>query len=368
LEQADQKGCFLLDNVKTLTMASQSLYHTFKRYRTLQTHRISALPIVILMPHSACNCRCVMCDIWKDNKNLKQLTEADISGLLTSLKQLDTKQVLMSGGEALLNTNFFVLCRILKNAGIKVTLLTTGLSIKSNAEQLLTWVDDLIVSLDGDEALHDAIRNIPNAFRKLKEGVEHIKKLNPAYRITGRTVIHRLNYRNWPAIIAESKAMGLDQVSFLPADVSSHAFNRQQAWTEPKQDEILIPEHELPELNEVISYLFAEHGEEFDNGFIAESREKIRNIYHYYAAFYGLNAFPFKKCNAPWVSTVVEADGAVRPCFFMESMGNIRDTPLHDILNSAEALAFRRSLDTLTHPTCVKCVCSLNLSPLTNIA
>jgi MoaA/NifB/PqqE/SkfB family radical SAM enzyme len=348
-------------------MAGQSLYHTLKRYRTLQTHRISALPIVILMPHSACNCRCVMCDIWKDNKNLKQLTEVDITGLLASLKQLGTQQVLMSGGEALLNTNFFVLCRILKSVGIKVTLLTTGLSIKNNAKQLLTWVDDLIVSLDGDEALHDAIRNIPNAFRKLKEGVEHIKNIDPTYRITGRTVIHRLNYRNWPAIIAESKKMGLNQVSFLPADVSSHAFNRQQAWTEPKQDEILIPEHELPELNEVVSYLLTEYKEEFNNGFIAESRDKIRDIYQYYAAFYGHNAFPYKKCNAPWVSTVVEADGAVRPCFFMESMGNIRDTPLNDILNSAEAIAFRKSLDTSAHPTCVKCVCSLNLSPLTSL-
>ena len=349
-------------------MAGQSLYHTFKRYRTLQTHRISALPIVILMPHSACNCRCVMCDIWKDNKNLKQLTEKDIKGLLSSLKQLGTQQVLMSGGEALLNTNFFELCRILKTIGVKVTLLTTGLSIKNNADQLLKWVDDLIVSLDGDEALHDAIRNIPNAFRKLKEGVEHIKKLNPAYRITGRTVIHRLNYRNWPAIIAESKKMGLDQVSFLPADVSSHAFNRQQAWTEPKQDEILIPAHELPELNEIINLLLTDYDDEFNCGFIAESREKIKDIYHYYAAFYGLNAFPFKKCNAPWVSTVVEADGAVRPCFFMDTMGNIRESSLDHILNSKEAIEFRRSLDTSTNPTCVKCVCSLNLSPLTSFA
>lgn len=348
-------------------MANQSLYHTFKRYRTLQTHKISALPIAILMPHSACNCRCVMCDIWKDNKNLKQLTENDIKGLLSSLKQLGTQQVLMSGGEALLNTNFFGLCRILKTIGVKVTLLTTGLSIKNNAEQLLTWVDDLIVSLDGDEALHDAIRNIPNAFRKLKEGVEHIKKLNPAYRITGRTVIHRLNYRNWPAIIAESEKMGLDQVSFLPADVSSHAFNRQQAWTEPKQDEILIPAHELSELNDIINSLLTDYDDEFNCGFIAESREKIRDIYRYYAAFYGLNAFPFKKCNAPWVSTVVEADGAVRPCFFMDTMGNIRDTSLDQILNSKEAIEFRKSLDTSTNPTCVKCVCSLNLSPLTNL-
>ncbi|MDN3548003.1 radical SAM protein [Mucilaginibacter aquaedulcis] len=349
-------------------MPGQSLYHTFKRYRTLQTHRISALPIVILMPHSACNCRCVMCDIWKDNKNLKQLTEKDITGLLSSLKKMGTRQVLMSGGEALLNANFFTLCRILKGIDVKVTLLTTGLSIKNNAEQILTLVDDLIVSLDGDEPLHDAIRNIPNAFRKLKEGVEYIKKLNPDYRITGRTVIHRLNYRNWHAIIAESKKMGLNQVSFLPADVSSHAFNRQQAWTEPKQDEILIAERELPELNEVIDYILKEYHTDFDNGFIAESRAKITDIYHYYAAFYGLNAFPFKKCNAPWVSTVVEADGAVRPCFFMDTIGNIRDKPLNDILNSDEAIAFRRSLDTSANLTCVKCVCSLNLSPLTSLS
>ena len=90
---------------------TQSLYHTYKRYRTLQTHRITALPVVILMPHSACNCRCVMCDIWKDNQRLKQLTEKDISGLLDSLAKLQTQQVLMSGGEALLNPAFFrVLC------------------------------------------------------------------------------------------------------------------------------------------------------------------------------------------------------------------------------------------------------------------
>src|ERR1700679_248233 len=118
-------------------MGSQSLYHTFKRYRTLQTHKISAMPVVILMPHSACNCRCVMCDIWKDNKNLKQLTANDIIDLLSALKKFGTQQVVMSGGEALLNSNFFNLCQILKNEGIKVSLLTTGLSIKNNAEQLL---------------------------------------------------------------------------------------------------------------------------------------------------------------------------------------------------------------------------------------
>jgi MoaA/NifB/PqqE/SkfB family radical SAM enzyme len=347
-------------------MAGQSLYHTYQRYRTLQTHKISALPIVILMPHSACNCRCVMCDIWKDNKNLKQLTEHDITDLLSALKKFGTRQVLMSGGEALLNINFFGLCRILKKHDIKITLLSTGLSIKRNANQILEYVDDLIVSLDGDQPLHDAIRDIPGAFNKLKEGVEHIRSINPNYRITARTVIHRLNFRNWPAIIEAAKAMGINQVSFLPADVSSHAFNRQTAWAEPKQHEILPSENELDDLQQIIDQVTANESD-FTNHFIAESKSKIQDIYRYYAAFYGLNEFPFKKCNAPWVSAVIEADGSVRPCFFHEAIGNIRDNGFADILNSKEAIDFRRSLNMGTNATCVKCVCSLNLSPLTRL-
>src|SRR3984885_12627284 len=175
-------------------MSAPSLLHRFKRYRTLQTDRISALPIVILMPHSACNCKCVMCDIWKGNHNLKQFTEKDIEGLLGSLKKLGTQQVLMSGGEALLNPNFFRFCAILKKEGLRITLLSTGLALARYADQLLDGVDDIIVSLDGDEQLHDQIRNIPGAFRKMKEGVQLLHAKNPGFRITARTVIHRLNF------------------------------------------------------------------------------------------------------------------------------------------------------------------------------
>jgi MoaA/NifB/PqqE/SkfB family radical SAM enzyme len=345
----------------------QALTHTYKRYRTLQTHRISALPIVILMPHSACNCRCVMCDIWKDNKNLKQLTEADISGLLSSLKEFGTQQVVMSGGEALLNPNFFSLCRILKNAGIKVSLLTTGLTLKNHAVQLVQWVNDIIVSLDGDQHLHDAIRNIPGAFQKMKDGVQYIRLLNPNYRITARTVIHRLNFWNWVSIIEQAKQMKLDQISFLPADVSSHAFNRQIAWEQPKKDEILLSKRELPELKAVIQKIITDYRDDIDSSFIAESEQKLMDIYHYYVAFYGMVPFPYKRCNAPWVSTVIEADGSVRPCFFHEAIGNIRDSSLETILNSDDAINWRKTLNMGTNATCAKCVCSLYLSPRINL-
>jgi MoaA/NifB/PqqE/SkfB family radical SAM enzyme len=309
-----------------------------------------------------------MCDIWKDNKNLKQLKEEDVIALVSSLKNLGTKQVLMSGGEALLNPKFFTFCQILKKEGFKITLLSTGLTIKKNAEQLLQWVDDIIISIDGTAEVHDRIRNIDGAFSKLSEGVQHLKKINPGYRITARTVIHKLNYEIWPQIIDTAKEINLDGISFLPADVSSHAFNREVLWNYERQNEVLIEKEELPLLEEVLNYIITEYQTDFENHFIAESPQKLKNIAAYYKAVHGLCNFPFKKCNAPWVSAVVEADGNVRPCFFHPGYGNIHQQQLKSIVNNDAAINFRKHLDTDADETCKRCVCYLNLPPAINPA
>ena len=339
------------------------LIHTYRRYRTLQTGKITALPIAILMPHSACNCKCVMCDIWKGNHRLRQLTEEDVEGLMASLRRLGTRQVVMSGGEALLNANFFRLCAILKREAIRITLLSTGITIARHAGSIVHWVDDVIVSLDGDEKGHDRIRNIPGAFRKMQEGIAALHALRADFRVTGRTVIHGLNFRDLPAIIEAALALGLKQISFLPADVTSEAFNRSDPWDEVRQHEILPSREDLAELTEMLQQVVRQYQKLFDSRFIAESPVKFARIGEYYTACYGLNPYPYKKCNAPWVSTVVEADGTVRPCFFLPPMGNIHEQPLDRILNSPDAIGFRRSLDMDANATCVRCVCYLNLSP-----
>jgi hypothetical protein len=67
------------------------------------------------------------------------------------------------------------------------------------------------------------------------------------------------------------------------------------------------------------------------------------------------------RCNAPWVSAVIEASGDVRPCFFHPVLGNIHRQTFTDIINSSEALAFRASLNVASNETCKRCVCSLHL-------
>ena len=341
----------------------QTLFHTLKRYKTAITHKIEVLPIAILMPHSACNCRCVMCDIWKGNKNTKQLSEEDITGLLASFKLLDTKRIVMSGGEALLNKNFFKFCELIVKHNIKITLLSTGLTLERHAEKIINLVDEVIVSLDGDEVTHDEIRNIKGAYSELKKGVHALKKIKPAFRVSARCVIHQLNFKGWDKIIRSAKEIGLDSISFLPADVTSDAFNREEPWEKEKQDSVLVKKIDLSVLQEMIDKLAIEFKDDYISGFISESPAKIQKIHQYYQAHHGLAEFPFKNCNAPWVSTVIEADGTVRPCFFHDSIGSIRENRLHDILNSRKSIAYRKTLDLQKNSTCVKCVCSLNLAP-----
>ena len=341
----------------------QNLLHTYKRYRSLQTHVVKALPVVILMPHSACNCRCVMCDIWKGNASSKQLTEKDIAGILHTLKKMGTQQVLMSGGEALLHAGFFKLCSILKESGIKVSLHSTGLLLQKYAHDIVQYLDEVIVSLDGDKETHNTVRNIPLAFEKMNAGIFSIRLLNPAFKISGRCVIHKSNYKNWPAIIDAAKKLRLNRISFLPADVTSHAFNRQVLWDEKKQHEVVPNINELEELKTIAEGLSVTHMADFETGFIAESPAKLFKIYEHYAAYYNLALPPFKNCNAPWVSVVVEADGNVRPCFFHEAYGNINNNSLEELINSEKAVAFRKNLDISSNSTCVNCVCYLNLRP-----
>ena len=336
---------------------------TYKRYITLKTHKIHALPIVILMPHSSCNCQCIMCDIWQGSSN-DQLTEADVLELLDSLRALRTRWVVMSGGEALMNTRLFQLCDILRTEGMKITVLSTGLLLKRYAAEVVEHTDEVIVSLDGSEMVHNAIRRIPNAYRKLRDGVRAVKAIDPHFTISARCVIQRHNYADWPNIIDAAHEIGLDQISFLPADVSTDAFNRPELWAEDKTSEVKPAVDELPALQAVIEQLIENYADDFANGYIAESPAKIRRIYDYYAAFYGQSNFPTVRCNAPWVSAVVEADGTVRPCFFHPASGNIKETPLPELLNSPAAVEFRRQLDMDSDPICRKCVCSLNLRPL----
>jgi hypothetical protein len=189
-------------------------------------------------------------------------------------------------------------------------------------------------------------------------GVGAIHRLDPEFPISARSVVQRENFLFLRLTARTAKDAGLHSISFLAADLSSSAFNRPVGWSPDRQAEIALAEEDLPGLEGEIAALLDEWG---GDPFLRDSPEKLRRIVLHYRAHLGLCKPEAPRCNAPWVSAVVETGGAVRPCFFHEPIGHA-ETGLASAVNSGAAQAFRSSLDIATNPICKRCVCSLNWS------
>jgi len=322
-------------------------------------HVIGSLPILVIHAHSSCNCRCLMCDIWKSRVN-KTFGLQELEPQLESIRRLGVRWIVFSGGEPLMNPELPQVCEILRREEIRLTLLSTGLLLKKYAKAVAAAFDDVIVSLDGPPEIHNAIRRVPAAFELLQAGVCALREIRPDIRITARSTIQKANHKHLMETARAAKLLSLDGISFLAVDVSSQAFNRDLAWPLSKQQEVGLSLSELATLDSGIELLIRDGGWELGAGFIAESTEKLRRIGRHFRSQLGLEPAEAPVCNAPWVSAVIEADGEVRPCFFHPSIGNLRDGSLEDVVNEEKALSFRRNLNIPNDSICRKCVCSLN--------
>jgi MoaA/NifB/PqqE/SkfB family radical SAM enzyme len=307
-----------------------------------------------------------MCDIWKE-KDPKELSVEEVARWSAEWRRLGVSRVVLSGGEALMHSDLFGLCRPLREAGISLTLLSSGLLLSRDAARIAETFDDVVVSLDGPRAVHDEIRAVPRAFDRLAEGVAAVRaeaeRRGTEISLSARCTVQRANFRHLRATVESAHAIGLDRVSFLAADVRSEAFNRPGGWDAARASSVALSREELPALAAELEALFTERTQDFASGFVAESPEKLHaRLLGYFSALAGDEELPPNRCNAPWVSSVVESDGTVRPCFFHAPIGNVREAgSLDAVLNSPKALAFRRSLDVSTDPICRACVCTLEL-------
>lgn len=325
-------------------------------------HRIRTLPILILFPHNRCNCRCVMCDIWRIQQ-VREITVHDLEAQIESMRELHVRWVVFSGGEPQLNKDIATLSRMLRAEGIRVTLLTAGLLLERNARSVADIVDNITVSLDGPQEVHDQIRCVPGAFDHLARGLQAVRSLRPDISVSARCTVQKLNFTRLRDAVRAAKEIHLNSISFLAADVTSEAFNRPGSWQPERQRAIALDIDEVAQLDREIDALICDCSEDIRTGFIAESPAKLRRIASHFLAHLGGVPAKAPYCNAPWVSSVIEADGSVRPCFFHHALGNIHEKPLEQILNGREAVAFREQLDVAANPICRNCVCSLHLPP-----
>ena len=94
---------------------------------------ITNLPILILSPHSRCNCRCLMCDIWR-NTTRDEISVDVLATHVAEWRSMGVRRVVLTGGEALMHSRIWELCDVLRAADIGITILTTSKGVLSDRE------------------------------------------------------------------------------------------------------------------------------------------------------------------------------------------------------------------------------------------
>lgn len=325
-----------------------------------QLHR---LPLVTLYLTERCNSRCVTCDYWRHGRADMNLDA--VRRLLPSLGRLGTQVVLLSGGEPLLNPEWPSITQVLRDVGLKVWLLTSGLALAKHAHRAAALFDAITVSLDGtDRQTYQAIRGL-DAFDKVCDGIRAAAHhgVAPGVRVT----VQHANYRQLPEFVSLVKTLGARQVSFLAVDVANpHAFGRAEGFI----SDLALGSDDLPLLDEVLCAMERDCAADFRSGFIAESPAKLRRIHQYFDAIQGGGPYPPVRCNAPEFSAVVGATGRVQPCFFISGPleatlpdGGNEAGALAGALNGQRMMALRSSIRAGARAECKTCVCSMWRDP-----
>jgi hypothetical protein len=170
--------------------------------------------------------------------------------------------------------------------------------------------------------------------------------------------VQKLNHAWLRETARTAKQLGLRSISFLAADLTSEAFNRTSPWDFERQAQVSLTPDEIPVLASQLEGLASDW---LGTGFVVESMPKLERIVRHFQAHLAQAEAEAPRCNAPWVSAVIETDGTVRPCFFHRPIGSLKSHSLLQVLNGFEAQQFRGTLDVQTNPICKRCVCSLYL-------
>ncbi len=321
---------------------------TLRRWRDWRLARPGALRLLVLSVADRCDQRCLHCQIWQGHGSGDGLTLEERLRVADEALAAGAREALLTGGEPLLSSDLWPVAERLQKGGARLMLATGGMQLERWAARVAALFDEVYLSLDGAPATHDFARGVP-AFARVQAGVQALRAAGPRVRITTRTTLHALNVGQLEEIVAAARALGADHASFLALDASSSAFGG-----EPQARARLIPTAAQLDAFEAAVGRLAARGA-LGDGFVLEPESRLRAIGRHLRASTGEGAFERPRCDAPWWSVVVEADGALRPCFFHAAAGDAR-AGLQAVRGSA---AYRGALRTVrsANPVCARCVC-----------
>lgn len=170
--------------------------HIFKNYRT-------PLCAYIVLTERCPN-KCLYCNYKNLNiENKDELATEDIINFIDQLHKLGLQKLHLSGGEPLVRNDTGEIINYAKSKGIFVGLSCNGVFVPERIGDLKN-VDIVMLSLDGEEEVHDSLRG-EGSFKQTMKAIDSLKKNSIKFWTT--TVLNRMNLNSIDYILrlAEEK-------------------------------------------------------------------------------------------------------------------------------------------------------------------
>jgi radical SAM protein with 4Fe4S-binding SPASM domain len=338
-----------------------------------------ALWLISMRITHRCNHHCAICGQWGKKgynaveggpKVMGEVPLADYKRMVDEVLPLKP-HIYITGGEPFLYRPLVPLVNYMKSKGLSVQIVTNGVGLEKNAEQIVQngW-DMLCVSLDGPREIHDRCRGLPGAYDTTQKGFRKIQKLKkelgkgkPTFYTL--TTISQTNQSVLMETLREAESLEPDIMVVYYSWFTSESLG--QKYTAILKKELGIEpfawKSYVRDMSGLDPKLIAGQLRDIKRAsfrapvvFVPQLQpEEIATYYGRPEDFMG-----WTRCLAPWFQVDIMPNGDVVNCrdFPDIIMGNVKDTPLLDIYNNAKFRSFRKALSKTRNgvfPTCSRC-------------
>ncbi len=306
-----------------------------------------------IKPTNNCNSRCITCSYW-EHKYTNELTLEEIYDTLHVFRELGIEEVMFTGGEPTLRKDLIDMVDEAKNQGFSgIGITTNSLSLKEKKLDSLVaaGLTEVVLSLEGCET-HDEIRGVAGNFKKVKKNLEHLAKIKAEAKKSGpsvkiATTVMNRTISQIDGVLALARQYNATLLLNL-IDNGTYFFEG--------MSKDLFTLHDRTTFNQMIDGLIETKRQE--PGLIGNSMSSLEYARRYFDDPKQADI----PCYLGYIGCEVDADGSVfSNCWGLAALGNIRKTPLKEILSSEK---YRQRCADMYRKKCGGCSCGyvLNLS------
>lgn len=327
-------------NLLSIVKNPRYYYNRFLQEVELHTGiRWSKPSEVWLKVTESCNCRCQMCDIWKNNRASEdELTTEDWRNVLSGLRQwLGKKHIWFTGGEPFLRQDCIELIRYSSSLGLSVGVITNGILLTPNRVPLLVeaGLKEYHVSIDStNPEIHDHLRGIPGAYKRATRNVLSLKdcldKNGKNMKIVIKTIIMGYNCGEILPLVEWAENNHFDEIKFQPLESNLEGrddprwFTLSPYWPKDKENDDLV---------EVMDQLIRKKQA---GSIIYNSIAELENMREYFlnpiASYEKAKNHTLteknksRQCKSALAWMEILSHGGLRMCRYMPPQGDIRTT------------------------------------------